>query len=369
MENILMNFVEKRTSKIIAGEGLVGDIGGYLTNAYANKVPFVVTNPLIKQLHGEKLYSGLSRYGIQTEFIEVPDGEEHKSLSSASQIYDTLLKCKADRKTVLMSFGGGVIGDLTGFVAATYMRGVPLIHIPTTLLAQVDSSIGGKVAVDHPMAKNIIGSFYHPGMIFIDPALLVSLPLEHLRNGLAEIIKIAIILSPSLLTLIEKMIALALDKNMIALNTLIEEAVKLKVQLVLQDPWEKDKRKYLNFGHSIAHALEVIYGYQNLSHGEAVALGMVIETKISCFRGMCHFDLEKKVKNLVKKLNISFRIAMKNIDNEKVWKAIAYDKKNKRGKICFVLPEDIGKVNLVEDIHKEEIIHALEEFKKEWAGC
>jgi len=366
MENILMNFVEEKESKIIIKEGLIDDIGRYLTSLNESKEVFVITNPLVKHLHGEKLISGFSRYGIHSKFIEIPDGEKYKSLSTASDIYDTLLKEKANRSTTLISFGGGVIGDLTGFIASTYMRGVPLIHIPTTLLSQVDSSIGGKVAVDHPKAKNIIGSFYHPRAIFIDPLVLGTLPLEHIKNGLVEIIKISVIDSPSLFATLDGVIQRVLNKDMEILKTIISDAVKLKVHVVLQDPKENNQRKYLNFGHSIGHALETNFGYQKLTHGEAVALGMVIETKISRYRGICSVDLEKKIKSIINKLNISFKITFKNMHNENIWETIAFDKKNKQGRICFILPEKIGKVNLIEGINKKEVINALEEFKKEW---
>ena len=366
MENILMNFVEEKESKIIIKEGIINNAGRYLTSLGENKEVFVITNPLVKHLHGEKLISGLSTYGIHSKFIEIPDGEKYKSLSTASDIYDTLLKEKANRSTTLISFGGGVIGDLTGFIASTYMRGVPLIHIPTTLLSQVDSSIGGKVAVDHPKAKNIIGSFYHPRAILTDPLVLNTLPLEHLRNGLVEIIKISIIDSPSFFATLDTVISRALDKDIAILQSIIRHAVKLKVQIVLKDPREKNQRKHLNLGHSIGHALEVTVGYQKLFHGEAVALGILIETKISRYRGICSVDLEKKIKKIIKKLNISFNVALKSINNENIWNAIAFDKKNNHGRICFILPEKIGKVNIIEGINKKEVINALEEFKKEW---
>ena len=366
MENILMKFAEKRESEIIFSKALIADTGRYLVSFYENKKIFIITNPLVKHLYGETLISGFSRYGIQGKFIEIPDGEEYKNLSTASGIYDSLLKGKADRNTLLVSFGGGVVGDITGFVASTYMRGIPYIHIPTTLLAQVDSSIGGKTAVDHPKAKNIIGSFYHPKAVFIDPSLIQTLPLEHIKNGLAEIIKIAVILSPSLFTNLNMVIPQILENNIEILSTIIREAVKLKAQLVLRDPDEKNQRKYLNYGHSIGHALEVIFGYQKIFHGEAIALGMVIETMISRYRGMCNADLEEKIKKIIKKLNIPLKIALKNINNERIWETVAFDKKNNQGSICFILPEKVGKVHIVEGINKREVIGALEEFKKEW---
>jgi len=366
MENILIKFTEERKTEIIFSEALIADAGSYLVSFYENKKIFIVTNPLVKHLYGETLISGFSRYGFQGKFIEIPDGEEYKNLSTASDIYDSLLNGKADRNTLLVSLGGGVVGDIAGFVASTYMRGIPFIHIPTTLLAQVDSSIGGKTAVDHPKAKNMIGSFYHPRAVFIDPSVIKTLPLEHIKNGLAEIIKIAVIFSPRLFTDVNTVISQILENNIEVFSTIIREAVKLKVKLVLQDPSEKNQRKYLNFGHSIGHALEVIFGYQKIFHGEAVALGMVIEAMISHDRGLCNLDLKEKIKKIIKKLNISQKIAIKNINNEKIWETIAFDKKNKQGNICFILPEKIGKVHIVEGINKREVISALEAFKKEW---
>ena len=365
MRNILMQLTEKKECKIIIKEGILSKIGEYLDSLLDKKDVFILTNPLVKNLHGEKLLSGFYKYGFNVKFFEIPDGEEYKTLSMANEICNVLLREKVNRLTTLISFGGGVVGDLAGFVAATYMRGVPLIHIPTTLLAQVDSSIGGKVAVDHPSAKNIIGSFYHPIAVFTDPLVLKTLSLDNLKNGLVEIIKISIIDSPSLFKLLDMNVAQLLEKDVGLFKIIINKATKLKVQIVLKDPWEKNERKYLNFGHSIGHALETTFGYQNITHGEAVALGMIMETKIACHRKICSPELETKIKNMITKLNISFNIDLKKMNNETIWETIAFDKKNSSKKICFVLPQKIGQVSLVEDITKDEVMTVLDKFKEE----
>jgi len=273
--------------------------------------------------------------------------------------------------------GGGVIGDLVGFVASTYMRGLPLVHIPTTLLAQIDSSIGGKVAVDHPLAKNIIGSFYQPKAVYVDPEVLQTLSDKDIKNGIAEAIKIAVIESPAFFKWLEKNMSQLLKKNTDLLCKLVENAVSLKVEIVLQDPWERGLRKVLNFGHSIGHALEVRAGYQNLSHGEAVALGMLIETKIACNRGMCSEEFEEKIKQILSFLSLSLSFPRKpesmfkyfqNVDYNQFWETLILDKKNVQGRMAFILPEALGKVNLIDNITKEEVIKSLEEFKKERSG-
>ncbi|GAH96689.1 unnamed protein product, partial [marine sediment metagenome] len=369
-----------------------------------NKRIIIITNSLVNCLYGVKLLSSLKKGGFNLDsidLIEVPDGEKYKSLSTAKYLYDELLKRKADRTTTLIALGGGVIGDLTGFVAATYMRGLPLVHIPTTLLAQVDSSIGGKVAVDHPLAKNIIGNFYQPKAVYTDPEVLQTLSDKDIKNGIVEAIKIAVIKSPVFFKWLEKNIDQLLKKHRDLLCELVKEAVSLKADIVLKDPWESGLRKVLNFGHSIGHALEVEAGYQDLSHGEAVALGMLIETKIARNRGICSQDFEEQIKQILsflrnqeskseEQLNVSNSLSslpsppsslsfprkresifkcIKNIDYNKFWETLTLDKKNYQGKITFILPEALGKVSPINNINKEEVIEALEEFKKEWKLC
>ena len=385
VKEIIVKITEDKKYKIYIKKGILINLGEHLSKAIENKRVIIITNSLVNSLYGAKLLSALKKDGFNSDLIEVPDGEKYKSLSTAKYLYDELLKRKADRTTTLIALGGGVIGDLTGFVAATYMRGLPLVHIPTTLLAQVDSSIGGKVAVDHPLAKNIIGNFYQPTAVYTDPEVLQTLSDQDIKNGIVETIKIAVIKSPAFFEWLEKNIDQLLKKHRDLLCELVKEAVSLKVDIVLKDPWERGLRKVLNFGHSIGHALEVETGYQDLSHGEAVALGMLIETKIARNRGICSQDLEEQIKQILsfpppslssmppslsfpRKWESIFKY-IKNIDYNKFWETLTLDKKNYQGKITFILPEALGKVSLIDNITKKEVIKALEEFKKEWKIC
>ena len=404
MKEIKIKIIEDKEYKVCIEKGILINLGEHLSKTIGNKRIIIITNSLVNCLYGVKLLSSLKKGGFNLDLIdliEISDGEKYKSLSTAKYLYDELLKRKADRTTTLIALGGGVIGDLTGFVAATYMRGLPLVHIPTTLLAQVDSSIGGKVAVDHPLAKNIIGSFYQPKAVYTDPEVLQTLSDKDIKNGIVEAIKIAVIKSPAFFKWLEKNINQLIKKHRDLLCELVKEAVSLKADIVLKDPHERELRKVLNFGHSIGHALEVRAGYQDLSHGEAVALGMLIETKIAWNRGICSQDFEEQIKQILsflrnqetkpeEELNVSnsplslsfpppsmsfprkresiFKY-IKNIDYNKFWDTLTLDKKNSQGKITFILPEALGKVVLIEDINKGEVIKALEEFKKEWKLC
>ena len=397
MKEITVKITEDKEYKICIEKGILNNLGEHLSKVIENKRVIVITNSLVNSLYGAKLLSTLRKDGFNSDLIEVPDGEKYKSLSIAKYLYDELLKRKADRTTTLIALGGGVIGDLTGFVAATYMRGLPLVHIPTTLLAQVDSSIGGKVAVDHPLAKNIIGSFYQPKAVYTDPEVLQTLSDKDIKNGMVEAIKIAVIKSPVFFEWLEKNIKQLLKKDNTLLYEVVKEAATLKADIVLKDPRESGLRKILNFGHSIGHVLEVEAGYQDLNHGEAVALGMLIETKIACNRGMCSEEFEEKIKRILstppsslsfppvchlpervrtqtgactgRRKQESILKHIKNLNYNQFWETLILDKKNSQGKVIFILPEAMGKVSLIKDITKKETIRALEEFKKEWGLC
>jgi 3-dehydroquinate synthase len=408
MKEIKIKITEDKEYEVCVKKGILINLGEHLSKTIENKRIIIITNSLVNCLYGVKLLSSLKKGGFNPDLIdliEVPDGEKYKSLSTAKYLYDELLKRKADRTTTLIALGGGVIGDLTGFVAATYMRGLPLVHIPTTLLAQVDSSIGGKVAVDHPLAKNIIGNFYQPMAVYTDPEVLQTLSDKDIKNGIVEAIKIAIIKSPAFFKWLEKNIDQLINKHRDLLCKLVKEAVSLKVDIVLKDPRERGLRKVLNFGHSIGHALEAGAEYRDLSHGEAVALGMLIETKIARNRGICSEEFEKQIKHILsfptsslsskpsyllsslssspsslpsppssvlfprKRESKSIFQYIKKIDYNQFWETLTLDKKNSQGKITFILPETLGKVLLIDEINKKEVIEALEEFKKEWKLC
>jgi 3-dehydroquinate synthase len=374
VKEITVKITEDKEYKVCIKKGILINLDEHLSKTIENKRIIIITNSLVNCLYGVKLLSSLKKgvFNLNLiDLIEIPDGEKYKSLSTVKYLYDELLKRKADRTTTLIALGGGVIGDLTGFVAATYMRGLPLVHIPTTLLAQVDSSIGGKVAVDHPLAKNIIGSFYQPKAVYTDPEVLQTLSDMDIENGIAEAIKIAVIKSPAFFKWLEKNMNQLLKKHKDLLCELVKEAVSLKVDIVLKDPWESGLRKVLNFGHSIGHALEVRAEYQDLSHGEAVTLGMLTETKIARNRGMCSEEFKEKIREILSFLHKRESIFkyIKNIDYNQFWGTLTLDKKNYQGRMTFILPEALGKVSLIDNITKEEVIKALEELKKEGKLC
>jgi len=363
MKRISLKFEKEYHCSMYIKKGILSNINSYLIPLLPGKHAVLITNPLIKNLYGDKIVGKLFSNEIFVHIIQVPDGEKSKSLSMAEKIYEQLLKLKADRSTTLITLGGGVIGDLGGFIAATYMRGIPLVHIPTTLLAQIDSSIGGKVAVDHSRAKNIVGSFYQPLANLVDPEVLESLPLSHLKNGIVEAIKIAIISSPSFFSWINQNIERLLQKESDALDFLVTQAAQLKINIILQDPWEKNERYFLNLGHSIGHALETMGGYSCVTHGEAVAMGIILETRIAFYRNICSLEDKEKIENIIRNLQIKLNLDLTQIDLEECWKIIQLDKKNKNGCIRFVLPERIGKVRLFQSIQKRDIDYAFNSLK------
>ncbi|GAB4111987.1 MAG: 3-dehydroquinate synthase [Candidatus Caldatribacteriota bacterium] len=382
MENIDLVFERKYLVKIVMGQGILNKVKTHLIPFLSEPRVVIITNPLLKKLYADSLTKELSKYNIEVHTILVADGEKTKSLNTAKKIFDSLIECKVNRSTTLISLGGGVIGDLGGFIAATFMRGLPLIHIPTTLLAQIDSSIGGKVAINHAKAKNTIGSFYHPGIILTDSRVLQSLPIRQIKNGLVEAIKIAIISSSSFFDWLENNIELILKKDEEGLAFLVKKAIQLKTDLILKDPWENNinnQRKYLNLGHTIGHVWEVMGGYNRISHGEAVALGILMETKIAYELGICSEELQQRIKQIFSFLfnslppksffSLLFQSIQesKRIENSKInfatfWDILTLDKKNSKGEITFILPEKLGRVRLIDHLSREEIKNFLQEF-------
>ena len=363
MKTISLKYEKEYICKMFIGKDILADINKYLNPILPGEKAVIITNPLVRELYGNKIVDLLSKEGILTHIIEVPDGEKSKTLSMAEKIYDLLLQFKVDRSTSLVALGGGVIGDLAGFVAATFMRGIPLVHIPTTLLAQIDSSIGGKTAIDHPKAKNIIGSFYQPIVSIADTDVLDSLPVAHLKNGIAEAIKISIISSSSFFCWIDDNIDRLLSKDKNTLEFLVSQAARLKVNIILEDPWETHQRHFLNLGHSIGHALEVTGDYDWITHGEAVALGTILETRIAVYKKLCSQEENQRIENIFRKLKILENIDLTKIKPLECWNAILLDKKNKNGNIRFVLPEKVGKVKLQQSILKNDVYYAFDSLK------
>jgi 3-dehydroquinate synthase len=304
----------------------------------------VVTNPVVDALHGEALAAGLSN----AVKVDIPDGEKNKTLDSVAMLYWEFVRAGLDRGGVVVAFGGGVIGDTAGFAAATYMRGVSLIQVPTTLLAMVDSSVGGKVGVDLPEGKNLVGSFKQPEAVLIDPDYLSTLPPKEWRCGMAEVIKHGLLADPVLL-----------DPAMWSpdrADELVRRAVQVKIDVVAQDPYEKGVRAHLNLGHTFGHAVEAVSQYA-WAHGEAVGLGLVAAGRLSRRLGLCGDALPGRIEDVVAEMGLPTRLD--GLDLDAVWAAMSTDKKWVSGTSRFVLLKDVGQPVVVEGVARDDVLAVL----------
>ncbi len=292
--------------------------------------------------------SALKEIGIMPTLAVIAPGESSKSLDRAADLYDDLVKIRADRHTAIIALGGGVIGDLAGFVAATYARGLPLLMIPTSLLAQVDSSVGGKVGVNHPRCKNIIGAFHQPVGVWIDTETLESLPPRELRCGLAEVVKYGVILDAGFFRNLEELSAAILNRQPEVLRRIVAHSCQLKADVVAQDEREETGlRAVLNFGHTIGHAVESVAGYGGeFRHGEAVAVGMVAEARLAERLGWIDPALTARIAALLERFGLP--VSAPGFDPDALVDAMSRDKKNQKGKTRFVLPRCLGRVELTD---------------------
>src|SRR4029077_10199263 len=270
---------------------------------------------------------------------------------------DALVKATADRSSTLVTFGGGVIGDMAGFAALTYLRGISLVHIPTTLLAQVDSAIGGKVGVNHPLGKNLIGSFYQPSGVIIDPTVLASLPRREFRAGLYEVVKYGMTSSPTLFDRIGRQLKAIFDREPAALTPVIAESCRIKAEVVTADEKEAGPRRILNFGHTAGHAMEAVTKYRRFRHGEAVAYGMLVAAELSAARGALSSQHRKALADLIASLGPLPPIS--DLSSKQMLDAIRHDKKVVAGKLHFVLPTAIGSTSIVDDVTEKEMKAAM----------
>jgi len=314
--------------------------------------------------HGEKLLSGLKDSGFPVELILMGDGEKHKTSEEILSVCEQLIYKGIDRKSLIIPFGGGVTGDLGGFAAATILRGVAYMHIPTTLVSQVDSSIGGKVGVNLSGGKNLWGAFYHPKMVVTDPNLLYTLPRKEFSAGMAEVIKSAVISSPELLEILEKCPGNLEKIRYELLEEIVCRTAKIKVDIVNQDVNEKGERMKLNLGHTLGHGLEKASGYSGYSHGEAVAIGLMGAIEISRRLGLLvEENLEKRVERLLLKFALPVRFS--NVHTGQILEAIRFDKKREASKTRFVLPRASGLVELTTPDDENIIRATLENLKEE----
>lgn len=320
----------------------LNSLGTRLLDLDLGKKIAIVTNPRVNKLYGKRVYRSIKERGFDVRTIEIPDGERYKTIRWANHIYDNLIDWRFERSSILIALGGGVVGDITGFAAATFLRGITYIQVPTTLVAQVDSSVGGKTGLDHKKGKNLIGAFYQPRLVYIDPTVLRSLDKREFIAGLAEVIKYGVILDEGFFSFLEKNMDKILDLNLETLQQVILRSCEIKAQIVVEDEREADRRRILNFGHTLGHAIETLTGYKGLRHGEAVAIGMLKAAELSGKIGVCSKADAGRLKDLISSAGLP--TAMPKIEPGEIIRTMELDKKVSGGEINFVLMRSIGDV-------------------------
>jgi 3-dehydroquinate synthase len=345
--------------RIYVAPGLLGGAGGWLARLGYRRAA-IVTDESVPGQHVTAVLRGLEGAGIASTLLRIPAGEEAKGLAQLARLYAGFVAAGLDRGSVVLALGGGVVGDLAGFAAATFLRGIPLVQLPTTLLAQVDSSVGGKVGVNLPQGKNLVGAFHQPRLVLADVAALATLPSREFRSGLAEVVKYAVIADPGLFDLLER------DAQRLApgatgrLAPLVARCCRIKAQVVGLDERELGWRAILNFGHTLGHALEAAAGYGTLTHGEAVAIGMAAAARLSHARGLCpRADVERLLK-LLGALGLPVRSP---VPPDQVLPYLAVDKKGRGGVPRFVLTRGIADVTLAPVPDRDALRDALEALR------
>ena len=341
-----------RPYAVVLADGILDRVGRLMDAQRLPERRFVVSSPLVWRLHGTRLARALA-----AEAILIPDGERFKQLQTVSRIYEALIRANADRASTLVTFGGGVIGDMAGFAAATYLRGITLVHLPTTLLAQVDSAIGGKVGVNHALGKNLIGAFYQPHAVFVDPSALTTLPRREFRAGLYEVIKYGMTSDGSLFDRVVRDLRSIFNKDPRALADVIVESCRIKAGVVSADEREAGPRRVLNFGHTAGHALEAVTRYRRYRHGEAVAYGMLVAAELASRRGALAQRDRAALSDLVTSLGPLPPIA--DIAASQILEMMQHDKKMVAGRLHFVLPTAVGASTIVDDVTEKEMREAL----------
>ncbi|MDS1030058.1 3-dehydroquinate synthase [Bacillota bacterium LX-D] len=353
MQKLMVDLKEK-SYPIYIGKNLLGKIGEILLDYSLSKNCLVISNNTVFSLYGEKLITSLQNYGFNPRIALVEDGEGAKALSWANTLYNQAIDASLDRLSPIIALGGGVVGDLAGFIAATYLRGIPFIQVPTTLLAQVDSSVGGKVAINHPRGKNLIGSFYQPKLVVTDLTTLVTLPEREVKAGMAEIIKYGVIWDGEFYQYIKNNWNGVFRFDFEILKNIVTHSCKIKAEIIGKDELENEVRIILNFGHTIGHALETLTGYTKYRHGEAVAVGMVIAANIALQKGLVTEIVKNDIAEFINSIGLPTEIPSE-LKPEKIVECVHHDKKMKNGLIQLILPQKLGKA-ISMNLKPEEIL-------------
>ena len=340
MQTVTVN-LGPRSYPIYVGEGILSRVGETMkARGMAGRVG-IVSNPQVADLYLEEVQDSLRKAGYETAAVLVPEGERHKDTESLGRIYDALVEQRFDRSSALVALGGGVIGDMAGFAAATFLRGIDYVQVPTTLLAQVDASVGGKTGVNHRRGKNLIGASHQPRLVVIDLKVLRTLPRREFTAGMAEVIKYGVVEDAAFFGFLEDRMDSLLRMDPAALEKAVVASCRIKAAVVEQDEREYDRRSILNFGHTIGHALESFTGYERFLHGEAVAVGMVQAASLSARRGVCSAADLERIEGLVQGAGLPWRMP-DDVALEDLVAGMTLDKKSHAGKIRFVLCEGIG---------------------------
>lgn len=356
MQNIRVELGE-RSYPIHIGSGILDDASLYAPHFEAGRAA-IVTNTVVAPLYLPRLRRALGAAGVQALEIVVADGEQAKDWRTLDKVLDALLEGRCDRQTPVVALGGGVVGDLAGFAAAVYQRGVPFVQVPTTLLAQVDSSVGGKTGINHPRGKNMIGAFHQPLAVISDVATLATLPPRELRAGIAEVIKHGLALDDAFVVWLEENIGRMLEGDASALTYAVRRSCELKASVVAADERESGRRALLNFGHTFAHAIETGMGYGTWLHGEAVAAGMVMAAELSVRAGFIGEPELSRVRDLIGRAELP-AAGPTELSPERYLELMAVDKKAARGRIRFVLLEAIGRATLRADVDERLVREAV----------
>jgi 3-dehydroquinate synthase len=350
--------------EIRVGAGILADAGSWLKEKGFSRKAVIITDTNVEPLYAAALEKSLAKVNIKTNVIEIPAGEEQKTLETAGSLYKKLAAAYAERSTPVLALGGGVVGDLTGFVSATYMRGVPFVQVPTSLLAMVDSSVGGKTAVDHGRMKNIVGAFYQPRMVIADIDTLKTLPREELINGMAEVIKMAAIGDKGFFEFLEGHMKQAMALDPAVLEEIVIKSTTPKAGIVSRDERESGERMVLNHGHTIGHAIEAISSFK-IKHGQAVALGMVAENQIAVKLGMLPEAEAARIEEVIKLAGLPTALPdFVSKEKDKVFELIKHDKKVLNDRIRFVLLQDIGRAFITDDVKPELVKEVLFGWRK-----
>ncbi|MBA7507094.1 3-dehydroquinate synthase [subsurface metagenome] len=357
-------WVETATQKypIFVGYGLLDRLGEKLKKVSSSQVAIVISDENVFHLYGGRVEKILRNAGFAVNSFVVPPGEETKSIKSATEIYNFLIKKRVERDDILIALGGGMIGDLVGFVAATYLRGIPWVQVPTSLVAMVDASIGGKVGVNHPEGKNLIGAFYQPSFVLADTQALATLPKRELTSGWAEVVKYGLILDTEFFEFLESNAGRLIKLEQDVVNKAIIRSASLKAQVVSQDEKERGQRIILNYGHTIAHGLEAATQYSHFLHGEAVAIGMMGAAKLSRKSGILPPSVVTRQQSLLQKFGLPTTFSGTGL--AEIAKAMEVDKKTRAKEIRWVLLEDIGQPAIRANVPQQDVLAVLEELSQ-----